>query len=419
MAVDPRVMGSPGAAGPAGSHAAFLVDADNFSDGPALELALAHLQARTGRVNVCRAYGGPMRLQSLAGVWRTLGARTFPNLALEKNTTDAALIADAVALHFQQGVRLFGIASGDADFAPLAVRLREWGCEVWCFSIVGILFAGAEAYYDHVVRYAPSTVFANDPLPPAAAVKKPPAPPAAVAVKAPQKEPLPCGPASSKAKAVADTVLPKAPFNAVPEAVQSILQAMPALRGAPQHLAQVVPVLRQKDILGKTTKSTVFFAVHAVYFKLSPAHQPTHVAYAPPGCMAPATATPQREKSAPTTFIAARASVQALEPAPVPAVKSWPITLGRRPAPPLLTELHGLRSVLVQRALRCVTVADVLLVVPELLEGKPCALSAVAGRLREKGLLHTSQSALRILERYPGAFEFRTDRTPQVVIYLP
>ena len=134
-----------------GQQAAFLVDADNFSDALALESAWAQVQARAGRVSVCRAYGAPTRLQSLAAVWRSLGARTFPNLALDKNTTDAALIADAVALHFQQGVRLFAIASGDVDFAPLAVRLREWGCEVWCFSMGSILFAGAEAYYDRVV----------------------------------------------------------------------------------------------------------------------------------------------------------------------------------------------------------------------------------------------------------------------------
>ena len=112
---------------------ALLIDADNFSDVRAIEAALAQFKTRAGRVSICRAYGNSTKLLTLAGLWRTLGARTFPNLALEKNTTDAALIADAVALHFQQGVRFFAIASGDADFAPLAVRLREWGCEVWCF----------------------------------------------------------------------------------------------------------------------------------------------------------------------------------------------------------------------------------------------------------------------------------------------
>ena len=55
----------------------------------------------------------------------------------------------------------------------------------------------------------------------------------------------------------------------MPEEVERILQAVPALRQAPQLLSQVVPVLRQKTILGKTTKSITFFARHAAHFKLS------------------------------------------------------------------------------------------------------------------------------------------------------
>lgn len=134
-------------------QAALLIDLDNFHDAEQIEAAYEQMKSRVGRVSACRAYGNAMRLQTLGPVWHKLGARTFPNLALEKNTTDAALIADAVALYFQNGINCFGIASGDADFAPLAIRLREWGCEVWCFSVGEILFQGAEAYYDRVVRF--------------------------------------------------------------------------------------------------------------------------------------------------------------------------------------------------------------------------------------------------------------------------
>ena len=403
-----------------GQQAAFLVDADNFSDALALESAWAQVQARAGRVSVCRAYGAPTRLQSLAAVWRSLGARTFPNLALDKNTTDAALIADAVALHFQQGVRLFAIASGDADFAPLAVRLREWGCEVWCFSMGSILFAGAEAYYDRVVRFASSPAASVEPVvAPAAPVKKASAP-AAVAVEVEKPSPpvvaavpvaavatapiAPAPPVASVVPAVlllpVRAVLPKPkPVPALPvvlpDMVQRILQAVPALREAPQMLSQVVPVLRQKTILGKTTKSTAFFVSYSAYFKLSPAHQPTLLAYVPP-----------------------RRAAQAVAPVQPVAVTSWPIGMGRCAGPPLLAELHGLRSVLLQLAMRRMTIADVLLAVPELLRGQPCALGAVAGRLRVKGLLHSSQSALRVLERHPSAFELNVRRTPQTVTYL-
>ncbi len=97
---------------------------------------------------------------------------------------------------------------------------------------------------------------------------------------------------------------------------------------------------------------------------------------------------------------------------------SWPVHGSRRAAPPLLAELHGLRSVLVKLALRRVVVADVLLAVPELLGGQACALSSVAGRLREKSLLHFGQSSLRIFEQHPTSFAIDNPRTPQSVTYL-
>lgn len=68
----------------------------------------------------------------------------------------------------------------------------------------------------------------------------------------------------------------------VPDEVARILKALPDLRYEPQMLSQAVPVLRQKTILGKNTKSTEFFAPYAAYFTLSPAHQPMQLAYTPP-----------------------------------------------------------------------------------------------------------------------------------------
>ena len=411
-------MGLPGEGAVGGLQAAFLIDADNFSDSVALNAAWLQVQARTGRVAVCRAYGGAQRLHTLATVWSSLGARTFPNLALEKNTTDAALIADAVALHFQQGVRLFAIASGDADFAPLAVRLREWGCEVWCFAMESTLFAGAQAYYDRVVRFAPSPVANAEPpasKPPFSAVvaaavpavTKPvvlPVPPAVakslplvpepVVVK-PKPTPV-VQPPVKPAPSLSPKVVAKPP--ALPEEVARILKAIPALREAPQPLSRIVPVLREKNILDKSARSTAFFARHAEHFKLSPVHQPTQLTYVP-------------------ARVVPAAPVPAVKAA-TPAVLSWTVTGRRKTVIPLLAQLHSLRSVLVQLARRRVTVADVLLAVPELLPGQPCALSAVAGRLRERGLLRSGDSALRILERHPGSFAIEMRSIPQAVIYL-
>ncbi|MBH2020444.1 MAG: NYN domain-containing protein [Burkholderiales bacterium] len=386
-------------------QAALLIDADNFSDAQAINAAWSQFKARAGRIHVFRAYGGVMHLQALASVWRTLGARTFPNLALEKNTTDAALIADAVALHFQQGVRIFAIASGDADFAPLAVRLREWGCEVWCFSMEGIIFQGVEAYYDRVVRFLPQPTAISVTV---SVVQAVPIKPVHVSVPA------------ASVLAAKPTPLPKAikpPLPpALPDEVERILKAVPGLRDTPQMLNLIVPLLRQQAILGKATKSTVFFGRHAAYFTLSPTHQPTQLAYTPPRSMPPASAYKASAESAkPVQKLPERSA--ASTPATA-AVLSWPVLIRRHVAPPLLAELHGLRSVLLQLAVRRVSTADVLLAVPEMLRGQPCSLSAVAGRLREKGLLRPYQSALRVLERHPGSFAVEMSCTPQAVIYL-
>ncbi len=237
-------------------QAALLIDADNFSDTVAIHAAWSQLEARAGRVSVCRAYGSASRLQTLAAMWRNLGARVFPNLTLDKNTTDSALIADAVALHFQQGIRLFVIASGDADFAPLAVRLREWGCEVWCCSMEGVLFANAHSYYDRVAKFAPQPV-------------------AAVAIHPPTS--------ASMAVPVPVPIAPPSPLlSPIPDDVQRILKIAPGLRHTPQALNTLVPLLREKNILGKTTKSGRFFAQYPAQFALTPTDQPTHLRYLGP-----------------------------------------------------------------------------------------------------------------------------------------
>ena len=399
-------------------QAALLIDADNFADAKALEAAWEQLKFHAGRVSICRAYGAAKRLQALAEPLRNIGARPVANLPLDKNTTDAALMADAVALHFQQGVRLFAIASGDADFAPLAVRLREWGCEVWCFSINGILFKGAEAYYDRVVRFTP-----------------------AVTTPAPVTAPVPAAIPKAIAAAVVSAVQPISTVSATPvdaaairvasedgamtDEVARILEMLPDLHKGPQLFSQAVSVLRQKMILSKTTKATAFIARHPAHFVLTKPNKSVLLHYLAPApapvITAPVYVAATKACVAATTPIPIPIPVLAPAPAPVPittSVLSWSVTMPRRPAPPLLAELHGLRSVLSQMALRRISAADVLLAAPEMLKGQWCSLSAVAGRLREKGLLLSQQSALRVLERHPASFALQAERTPQAVRYL-
>ena len=83
-----------------------------------------------------------------------------------------------------------------------------------------------------------------------------------------------------------------------PEMVQRVLKAVPDLRHGPLMLSQVVPVLRQRTILGKTTKSTSFFGQFPSHFKLSPKGQPTQVTYVEFCVPSVATNTPQRRDSA-------------------------------------------------------------------------------------------------------------------------
>lgn len=62
--------------------------------------------------------------------------------------------------------------------------------------------------------------------------------------------------------------------------VEQVLQAVPSLRnGQSQHLSQVVAALRQRGVLGKTTKTSVWFAQCGGRFQLQPLQQPNQIAY--------------------------------------------------------------------------------------------------------------------------------------------
>lgn len=138
-----------------GIQAALLIDVDNFHNPDQLRAIHSQFGQIAGKGFACHVHGDPKLLfkDDLKSVWQELAARLLPFLPLNKNTTDAGLIVDALVLHFKQGTRRFGIASGDADFAPLALQLRELGCEVTCFAKKSIAFDAMVSYYDRVVRF--------------------------------------------------------------------------------------------------------------------------------------------------------------------------------------------------------------------------------------------------------------------------
>jgi hypothetical protein len=112
---------------------AVLVDADNVSSAHAAPL-LAEL-ARYGVPTVKRAYGDWTTPQ--LGGWKAELARhaiqpiqQFAN-TVGKNSTDSALIIDAMDLLYSGNLDAFAIVSSDSDFTRLATRLRESGKTVY------------------------------------------------------------------------------------------------------------------------------------------------------------------------------------------------------------------------------------------------------------------------------------------------
>jgi uncharacterized protein (TIGR00288 family) len=112
---------------------AVLIDADNTSPSHA-GLILDEL-ARYGVPTVKRAYGD-WTTQQLGG-WKTELPRhaiqpiqQFAN-TVGKNSSDSALIIDAMDLLYSGNLDAFAIVSSDSDFTRLAVRLRESGKTVY------------------------------------------------------------------------------------------------------------------------------------------------------------------------------------------------------------------------------------------------------------------------------------------------
>jgi len=112
---------------------AVLIDADNTSASSAA--AILEELARYGIPTVKRAYGD-WTTQNLVG-WKAELPRhaiqpiqQFAN-TVGKNSTDSALIIDAMDLLYSGNLDGFAIVSSDSDFTRLATRLRESGKTVY------------------------------------------------------------------------------------------------------------------------------------------------------------------------------------------------------------------------------------------------------------------------------------------------
>ena len=150
---------------------AVFIDADNLNDPTALD----------DRVLYRRAYGRPESLKAIEAVLWKHGVRPVANLIVDKVTTDSALVIDAVEAVCTNDLDAVAICSGDADFVPLAIWLREKGKKVLCYSLANKVFANPESFYDEVVLLdvvdkllSPAVTVGEVPLPSSRVLSVPP-----------------------------------------------------------------------------------------------------------------------------------------------------------------------------------------------------------------------------------------------------
>jgi hypothetical protein len=226
----------------AGQAAAMLIDADNLS-APAIDHAFAHMERQGWRVTLRRAYGGHEKLAGMKDCLLRHGIRSLVNNG--KGTTDALLVVDAMDLLHAKGLPpVVAIASSDADFAPLAVRLREAGAWVVCFAQSG-KSADTELARCYDQLGAVEATAADAPAAPAP--RAPRAPRKTVARKKPQA--------------------PAAP----PDPVRDLLESIDGFReGREIAMNEVVQRLRAAKLLGKSGTGPAFLRKNAPYVELSP-----------------------------------------------------------------------------------------------------------------------------------------------------
>lgn len=257
---------------------AFFIDADNLNSSEWIDEAFTSLEAHSGTVAVRRAYGSADNMKSLAQVMLDWAIRPFVNLSLTKNTTDVALAVDVMELACQvPKPSLIAIGSGDADFVPLVVRLRERGIRMICVSERGKMASEAVHAYDDVVYVGKEQQKRATKTSPDQTAKK--APTKKVAAKKVVAVAQPVQAASKKVAAKKAPATAKTKAN-MDVSIEQILAAVPSLRmGQLQPLGKVVEQLHTEKLIGKNATSTKLFKKFPEHFELTPAKQPNQVRY--------------------------------------------------------------------------------------------------------------------------------------------
>ncbi|GAB3468294.1 NYN domain-containing protein [Polaromonas eurypsychrophila] len=259
----------------------FLIDADNLSSPAWIEEAFRELESE-GEISVRRAYGSAENLRGLAEVLRVLAVRPFVNLYLTKNTTDLALAVDAMELACQTPKpQTIVIGSGDADFVPLLVRLRERGIRLVCVSEQSKMASEAISAYHRVIHVGQNKGTQTRQLSSTPGKPSTLAPKKAVAKKVPAKK-IAEKPVAAK-KAALKKVVEKSATGAPGDvSVQRILEVVPGLRSEKfLRLGDVAKLLHDAKLLGKNSATPKLFKKFPHHFELAPAKQPNEVRYIP------------------------------------------------------------------------------------------------------------------------------------------
>ena len=255
---------------------AFFIDADNLNSAEWIEEACARLEATEGSITVRRAYGSADNLKGLSKAMLDWAIRPFVNLSLTKNTTDVALAVDAMELACQPAKpTVIAIGSGDADFVPLVVRLRERGIRMICVSERTKMASEAVHAYDSVLyigKMLPKRVTRTST---AQAVKETPT----KKVSAKKAVTVPATTPTQKVSAK-KVPAPTKITGSSDVSLEQILTAVPSLRtGQLQPLGKVVEQLHAEKLIGRNATSTKLFKKFPESFELTPAKQPNQVRY--------------------------------------------------------------------------------------------------------------------------------------------
>ena len=266
---------------------AFFIDADNLNSPVWVEEAFRAIELKYGFIAIRRAYGSAENLKGLAETLRLLAIRPCVNLFLPKNTTDMALAIDAIELACAEpSLKLIAIGSGDLDFAPLAVRLREKGIKVLCATKKSKMAADAKPFFEEILYVDLDSVAIQKAPQFTDEVEK-----LAIASKSAKKTTLIQAPAKkAKPKQVAEkkgsakpTSKPTVRAPSASPTVDHILDAAPNLiAGEWQPLSAIAKQLHDKKILAKSVSSTKLFKKFLNSFELEPATKPNRVKFLPP-----------------------------------------------------------------------------------------------------------------------------------------